>query len=99
MCGVLGFEPSLDADDLGAPPWVGLAALPDEFVDIVGPMTAAWLLISWPRVQGLLPPRAAPPASTVPRWRVALPRFGDAARYQTPAAQNAQTSASDSSNS
>ena len=221
MRGVLGFEASLDADDVGATPVAGLAAVVDEFLDIVGPVTAAWLLISWPRLLGLLPPplaprgtqvtppaadspvpaaladatvSAVPPAlqptdsSTVPRWRVALPRelgddliavtselqylrvwttrgstlilgalqevedteaaagmrihrswwvharhvrcvrrradglfcqlsdgreipvsrrrradvlarFGDAARYQTPAAQNAHTSASDSSNS
>lgn len=221
MRGVLGFEASLDADDVGATPVAGLAALVDEFLDIVGPVTAAWLLISWPRLLGLLPPPLAPrgtqvtppaadspvPAAladatvsamppalhptdsrTGPRWRVALPRelgddliavaselqylrvwttrgstlilgslqeveeseaaagmrihrswwvharhvrsvrrradglfcqlsdgreipvsrrrraevlarFGDAARYQTPPAQNAHTSASDSSNS
>ena len=33
-----------------------LPALVHEFSDIVGPVTAAWVLISWPRLQRLVPP-------------------------------------------
>ena len=34
----------------------GIPAILNEFVDIVGPVTSAWALISWPRLQRLVPP-------------------------------------------
>jgi len=59
---MLGFAATVDADDLFGPPLgFGLAALLQEFGDIVGPVTAAWALISWPRLPGLLPPPVARP--------------------------------------
>jgi len=57
MQGGLGFEATLDDDsDPSAALGFGWAALLQEFGDMVGPVTAAWLLISLPRLQGLLPP-------------------------------------------
>lgn len=54
---VLGFAPSLDADEIGSEaPTFGWAALVHEWLHISGPVMAAWALISWPRLQGLLPP-------------------------------------------
>lgn len=53
----LGFEATIDGDDVpGATINLGLSALLQEFGDLVGPVTASWMLISWPRLQGLLPP-------------------------------------------
>ncbi len=34
----------------------GIPAVVNEFFDIVSPVTAAWALISWPRLQRLVPP-------------------------------------------
>ena len=56
MESMLGFAAVQDADDAIEAPGFGLPALLKEFGDIVGPVTAAWILISWPRLQGLLPP-------------------------------------------
>ena len=57
MQGTLGFEATIDGDDdPGAAIDLGLSALLQEFGDLVGPVTASWMLISWPRLQGLLPP-------------------------------------------
>lgn len=56
MQSFLGFEATFDADDTEADLPFGVAALLKEFGDILGPVTAAWILISWPRLQGLLPP-------------------------------------------
>lgn len=54
---VLGFAETRDADDMGpVASTFGWAALLDEWLDISGPVMAAWALISWPRLQGLLPP-------------------------------------------
>jgi hypothetical protein len=39
----------------------GLAGLLQEFGELAGPVTASWMLISWPRLQGLLPPLLAAP--------------------------------------
>ena len=59
---VLGFASTIDdADDPGSPAGFGLASLMQEFGDIAGPVTAAWVLISWPRLQGLLPPLVVVP--------------------------------------
>jgi hypothetical protein len=56
MQGVLGFPASVD-DDAVIPGTPGLAAaLANEFLDIVGPVTASWGLISLPRLDGLVPP-------------------------------------------
>ena len=52
---ILGFAPVID-DDPDVSLYFGLAAMAEEFANIVAPVTAAWLLISWPRLQGLLPP-------------------------------------------
>jgi hypothetical protein len=86
----LGFPATIDDDDVAPQLGFGLAALVKEFSDIVGPVTAAWLLISWPRLYSqTLPLVAAPPAvapdqalqpapmleeSPSPAWRAALPR-------------------------
>jgi hypothetical protein len=56
MQAMLGFEATLDDEnDSGTAIVFGLSALLQEFGDLVGPVTASWLLISWPRLQGLLP--------------------------------------------
>ena len=56
MQAMLGFEATLDDEsDPGTAIVFGLSALLQEFGDLVGPVTASWLLISWPRLQGLLP--------------------------------------------
>lgn len=55
MVQTLGFD-ATDIDDLDAQMTFGLSAVVHEFGDIVGPVTAAWILVSWPRLQGLLPP-------------------------------------------
>ncbi len=68
---LLRFPRSAEEDGIPDPAEVfGLATLLQEFVDIVGQVTAAWVLISWPRLPGLLPPllreapsRAVPPPS------------------------------------
>lgn len=85
----LGFPASLDDDADRDPPLdFGLRALAQEFGEIVGPVTAAWALISWPRLRGLLPPivvsprgleampeaPAPEPAEPLAAWRAALPR-------------------------
>lgn len=62
---VLGFEASLDDDgDTGVLLPFGVQALLQEFAEIVAPVTASWVLISWPRLQGLLPPLVISPRTT-----------------------------------
>ncbi len=64
---VLGFAETVDDDgDTGLPLAFGLPALLQEFGDIVGPVTASWVLLSWPRLQGLVPPLVTVPAQAVP---------------------------------
>lgn len=60
----LGFA-EIDDDDAAGPPVPVSAAmtLVHEFVDIVGPVTAAWGLISLPRLNGLVPPLLEPQAA------------------------------------
>ncbi len=54
---VLGFKARLDSnDDIDASLAFGLPAVLGEFSNIVGPVTASWVLISWPRLQRLVPP-------------------------------------------
>ncbi|ALO47146.1 LytTR family DNA-binding domain-containing protein [Pseudohongiella spirulinae] len=57
MQALLGFEATADDElDAGAIADFGFSALAQELSEFVGPVTAAWLLISLPRLQGLLPP-------------------------------------------
>ncbi len=54
---ILGFPVRVDADGaVEVSLTFGIPAILNEFVDIVGPITAAWALISWPRLQRLVPP-------------------------------------------
>jgi hypothetical protein len=54
---VLGFPVRADTDgDIASTQSFSLSAVVNEFGDIVGPVTAAWALISWPRLQRLVPP-------------------------------------------
>jgi len=63
---VLGFAETLDADELiSVQQTFGWAVLVDEWLDISGPVIAAWALISWPRLQGLLPPLVQSPKKSV----------------------------------
>jgi len=55
MLQTLGFAATND-DDLDAKLVFGLTAVVYEFVDIVAPVTTAWIVVSWPRLQGLIPP-------------------------------------------
>jgi hypothetical protein len=89
MLQTLGFAATND-DDLDAKLVFGLTAVVHEFVDIVAPVTTAWIVVSWPRLQGLIPPLVsndpasddAPPGSSivedelaaVTSWRAAIPR-------------------------
>jgi hypothetical protein len=54
---VLGFAQTLDSEELiGVEQTYGWAVLVEEWLEMSGPVIAAWTLISWPRLQGLLPP-------------------------------------------
>lgn len=54
---VLGFAETIDTDEISSGKRAfGWAVLVDEWLEISGPVIAAWALISWPRLQGLLPP-------------------------------------------
>jgi MFS family permease len=54
---VLGFAETFDTDELiSLQQKSGWAELLDEWLEISGPVIAAWALISWPRLPGLLPP-------------------------------------------
>lgn len=54
---ILGFGVSIDGDDdIDTTFTFGMPALVGEFSDIVGPVTTSWALISWPRLQRLVPP-------------------------------------------
>ncbi|MCA3362127.1 MAG: LytTR family transcriptional regulator [Roseomonas sp.] len=64
----LGFPATIDDDDDLAPQLgFGLAVMLREFSDVVGPVTAAWLLISWPRLYGQASPLVAVPQAGVPK--------------------------------
>jgi len=85
----LGFPATTDDDDdLVAPLGFGLAAMLQEFSDIVGPVTAAWLLISWPQLYGqtstsplvAVPQAAAPMPAPLP-----LPSPTESASPEPPA--------------
>ena len=64
----LGFPATTDDDDDLAPQLgFGLAVMLREFSDVVGPVTAAWLLISWPRLYGQASPLVAVPQAEAPK--------------------------------
>lgn len=72
---VLGFAETLDTGELiGVQQTFGWAALTEEWMNISGPVIAAWALISWPRLQGLLPPLVQTAPSLVCEPVVALPQ-------------------------
>jgi len=89
MLQTLGFAATND-DDFDATLGFGLSAVLHEFVDIVAPVTAAWLVVSWPRLQGLIPPlvvqnfgsvgentkesQIADEPAVARSWRSAIPR-------------------------
>ena len=89
MLQTLGFTSTND-DDLDAKLGFGFSAVVHEFTDIVAPVTTAWLLVSWPRLQGLIPPLvaqyrdserqdveaplAAAQSAAPDSWRAAIPR-------------------------
>ena len=51
------FAETIDTDELrSVERTLGWAALVEEWLEISGPVIAGWELISWPRLQGLLPP-------------------------------------------
>jgi hypothetical protein len=53
----MGFAETIDTDELRSlERTLGWAALVEEWLEISGPVIAGWALISWPRLQGLLPP-------------------------------------------
>ena len=54
---LLGFSPRVDIPEVEAGPLSSpIGLLLNEFVDIVVPVSTAWFLISWPRLQRLVPP-------------------------------------------
>lgn len=64
----LGFPATIDDDDDLAPQLgFGLAAMLREFSDVVGPVTAAWLLISWPRLYSQAAFLVAVPQAEAPK--------------------------------
>ena len=89
MLQTLGFAATND-DDFDATLGFGLSAVLHEFVDIVAPVTAAWLVVSWPQLQGLIPPlvvqnfgsvgentkesQIADEPAVARSWRSAIPR-------------------------
>lgn len=81
---ILGFAPVID-DDPDVSLYFGLAAVAEEFTNIVAPVTAAWLLISWPRLQGLLPPLVTATRGSVLPLQPQVP----SAPEQNPPAQRA----------
>jgi hypothetical protein len=87
MEAVLGFPVIVDDEnDLLPAAGFGWTAIRQEFSEIVGPVTAAWSMISWPRLQGLLPPLLMPhsfqPSSDATRDQ-ANPPSGDEDKKQS----------------
>ena len=53
----MGFAETIDTDELrSVEQTLSWSALLEEWLEISGPVIAGWALISWPRLQGLLPP-------------------------------------------
>ena len=69
----MGFAETIDTDELrSVERTLGWAALVEEWLDISGPVIAGWALISWPRLQGLLPPLVQKTNWSVDEPQVAL---------------------------
>jgi hypothetical protein len=82
----LGFPATIDEDDAAPPLGFGLAAVLQEFSDIVGPVTAAWLLISWPRLYSQASPLVAAPQAAAPMpAALPLPSPAESASPEPPA--------------
>jgi hypothetical protein len=83
----LGFPATIDDDDDLAPQLgFGLAVMLREFSDVVGPVTAAWLLISWPRLYGQASPLVAVPQAEAPMPApLPLPSPAESASPEPPA--------------
>ena len=82
----LGFPATTDEDDAAPPLGFGLAAVLQEFSDIVGPVTAAWLLISWPRLYSQASPLVAAPQAAAPMpAALPLPSPAESASPEPPA--------------
>jgi hypothetical protein len=70
---VMGFSETIDTDELrSVEQTFGWTVLVDEWLEISGPIIASWALISWPRLQGLLPPLVQNINSSVDEQMVAL---------------------------
>lgn len=66
MLHTLGFPVTTDGPyDPGVLLPFGWRAVLEEFGDIIGPVTAAWMVVSWPRLPGLLPPLLLPQAAGI----------------------------------
>lgn len=84
----LGFPATIDDDDDDLAPQLGfsLAVMLREFSDIVGPVTAAWLLISWPRLYSQAAPLASVPQAQAPMPApLPLPSPAESASPEPPA--------------
>jgi hypothetical protein len=76
---LLGFPATIDDPADSSPPLAfGMAAVLEEFGDIVGPVTAAWIVISWPRLYGVSPPRVTPSGAPVSPPQPASARSSEA---------------------
>jgi hypothetical protein len=70
---VMGFSETIDTDELrSVEQTFGWTVLVDEWLEISGPIIASWALISWPRLQGLLPPLVQNINSSVDEQLIAL---------------------------
>ena len=70
---VMGFSETIDTDELHSfEQTFGWTVLLDEWLEISGPIIASWALISWPRLQGLLPPLVQNINSSVDEQLIAL---------------------------
>jgi hypothetical protein len=70
---VMGFSETIDTDELRSVEQTsGWTVLVDEWLEISGPIIASWALISWPRLQGLLPPLVQNINSSVDEQLIAL---------------------------
>jgi hypothetical protein len=83
----LGFPATIDDDDDLAPQLgFGLAVMLREFSDVVGPVTAAWLLISWPRLYSQAAPLVSVPQAQAPMPApLPLPSPAESASPEPPA--------------
>jgi hypothetical protein len=83
----LGFPATIDDDDDFAPQLgFSLAVMLREFSDIVGPVTAAWLLISWPRLYSQAAPLVSVPQAQAPMPApLPLPSPAESASPEPPA--------------